>query len=81
MAEQPLGGQSFDDGPDDDAVVEGKVVPFPGPAPAAPARPQRGGQPGELRDIIPPHLRTWKGIVKALRWHYRRQCRVVSAVH
>ena len=73
MAEQPLSGQPFDDGPDDDdAVVEGTVVPFPGPAPAAPAKPQRGGQPGELRDIIPPHLRTWQGIVKALRWHYRR---------
>ena len=71
MAEQPIDGQPFDDGPDDDAVIEGTVVPFPGPAPA-PAKPQRGGQPGELRDIIPPHLRTWQGIRKALRWHCRR---------
>ena len=68
MSEDPIGG---DQPPEDDAV-EGLVLPFPGPAPAAPAKPQRGGQPGELRDIIPPHLRTWQGIAKALRWHFRR---------
>ena len=37
MAEQPVSGQPFDDGPDDDAVVEGTVVPFPGP-PLAPGK-------------------------------------------
>ena len=68
MSEDPIGG---DQPPDDDAV-EGLVLPFPGIAPApAPAKPQRG-QPGERRDIIPPHLRTWQGIRKALHWHYRR---------
>ena len=71
MAEQPQEDHTEPEEPDDSAI-EGNVVPFPGPAPAAPAKPQRGGQPGELRDIIPPHLRTWKGIAKALRWHYRR---------
>ena len=61
MSEDPIGG---DQPPDDDAV-EGQVLPFPGIAPApAPAKPQRG-QPGERRDIIPPHLRTWQGIRKA----------------
>ena len=70
MAEQPVSGQPFDSDPDDD-VVKGKVVPFPG-TPPAPAKPQRGGQPGELRDIIPPHLRTWQGIRKAVRWHRHR---------
>jgi S-DNA-T family DNA segregation ATPase FtsK/SpoIIIE len=68
MADQAVSGQPFDD--PDDEVVEGKVVPFPG-APPAPAKPQRG-QPGELRDIIPSHLRTWQGIRKTLRWHYLR---------
>ena len=68
MAEQPVSGHP---NPDDDAVIEGTVVPFPGP-PIAPAKPQRGGQPGELRDIIPPHLRSWQGIRKAARWHRRR---------
>jgi S-DNA-T family DNA segregation ATPase FtsK/SpoIIIE len=73
MAEQPLEGHVNPDDQDDGDVVEGKVVPFPGspPAPAAPAKPQRG-QPGELRAIIPEHLRTKAGIQKAARWHYRR---------
>ena len=62
MSEVPVSG---DEPPDDDAI-EGQVVPFPGVMPA-PAKPQRGGQPGELRDIIPPHLRTWQGIAKALQ--------------
>ena len=63
MSEDPLADETA---PDDEQPIEGKVVPFPGPPPA-PAKPQRGGQPGELRDIIPPHLRTWQGIVKALK--------------
>ena len=69
MAEQVVNGQPFDSDPDSDAI-EGKVVPFPGATPA-PAKPQRG-QPGELRDIIPAHLRTWQGIRKAAHWHWRR---------
>ena len=56
--------------PDDDRVVEGTVVPFPGP-PAPPVRPQRG-QPGEWRPVIPEHLRTRQGRRKALGWHARR---------
>jgi DNA segregation ATPase FtsK/SpoIIIE, S-DNA-T family len=72
MAEQPIGGHASPGDPDDDGIVEGTVVPFPGSPPApVPAKPQRG-QPGELRDIIPPHLRTRAGIAKALRWHWRR---------
>lgn len=57
----------------DDDAIEGTVVQFPGrPAavPAVPAslRPVRG-QPGEMRDIIPPGLRTWAAIRKTLRRH------------
>jgi DNA segregation ATPase FtsK/SpoIIIE, S-DNA-T family len=52
-----------------DDVLEGEVIAFPG-GPPAPAR--RGGQPGELRQIIPAHLRTRAGIRKALAWRYRR---------
>ena len=37
----------------------------PGPRPAA-------GQPGELRPIIPGHLRTWAGIRKAASWRAKR---------
>ena len=71
MAEQPLDGQPLDGDPDDERHRgQGRPVPRSAAAPAA-AKPQRG-QPGELRDIIPPHLRTWQGIRKALRWHYRR---------
>jgi DNA segregation ATPase FtsK/SpoIIIE, S-DNA-T family len=69
MAEQPVSGQPEPEEPGDD-VVEGKVVPFPG-APPAPARPARG-QPGELRPVIPEHLRTREGRRKHLRWHAHR---------
>ena len=54
-----------------DDVLEGEVIAFPG-GPPAPAAQRRGGQPGELRQIIPAHLRTRAGIRKALAWRYRR---------
>jgi DNA segregation ATPase FtsK/SpoIIIE, S-DNA-T family len=52
-----------------DDVLEGEVIAFPGPArPAG----RRSGQPGELRQIIPAHLRTRAGIRKAAAWRYHR---------
>ena len=61
-------------GEDDDAI-EGEVVPFPGRPPVAPVPPPRRspvrGQPGELRDIIPAHLRTWAGVRKVLERHWK----------
>ena len=55
-----------------DDVLEGEVIAFPGGPPApTPAR-RGGGQPGELRQIIPAHLRTRAGVRKALTWRYHR---------
>jgi S-DNA-T family DNA segregation ATPase FtsK/SpoIIIE len=55
-----------------DDALEGEVIAFPG-GPAAPASQRRGtGQPGQLRQVIPAHLRTWAGVRKALTWRYRR---------
>lgn len=62
--------------PPDDGVIEGEVVPlFPNaPAPPAPPRPRPapGERPGELRKIIPDHLKTPAGIRKAFGWRCRR---------
>jgi S-DNA-T family DNA segregation ATPase FtsK/SpoIIIE len=66
----PAGGT-----PDSSAdALDGEVIAFPGAtAPAAPAISRRApGQPGELRQIIPGHLRTRAGIRKALDWRYKR---------
>jgi S-DNA-T family DNA segregation ATPase FtsK/SpoIIIE len=72
VSDVPVSTVVPDDRDGGDRPIEGTVVPFPGAPPAAaPAKPQRG-QPGELRDIIPPHLRTWQGIRKAVRWHRKR---------
>ena len=56
---------------DDDAAIEGTIVPFPRPAgsPPQPARKAVPGQPAELRPIIPAHLRTPAGVRKALARH------------
>ena len=84
MAEWPFEGDAGDGWaepgvPADDAV-EGTVVPFPG-KPAPPPQPRRApGQRGELRDIIPEHLRTRAGIAKAIRWRLRRW-RHISLFH
>lgn len=82
MAEWPFGqddeGRPEPDAPDGEEI-EGTVVPFPGkPAPPQPRRAQ--GQRGELRDIIPEHLRTRAGIAKAVRWRLRRW-RHISLFH
>ena len=61
----------------DPPVLEGEVIQFPGPppepdrVPAAPVRTSRE-VPGELRQIIPGHLKTIAGIRKAASWHFRR---------
>ena len=84
MAEWPFESQDGDDwpkpdAPDDDAV-EGTVLPFPG-KPAPPPQPRRApGQHGELRPVIPEHLRTRAGIAKAVRWRLRRW-RHISLFH
>lgn len=60
-------------------VLDGQIIQFPGhvpepapePVPAAPRHTSRD-VPGELRPIIPGHLRTAAGIRKAASWHYRR---------
>jgi DNA segregation ATPase FtsK/SpoIIIE, S-DNA-T family len=54
----------------DDDVLDGEVIAFPAPAPVT-ARPVPG-QPGELRPVIPAHLRTRAGIRKAAGWRYRK---------
>ena len=70
-----------DPDPGDD-VIEGEVVPFPGPAAQPAPAPRKGGpgQRGELRRIIPEHLTTVAGIRKALRWRLRR-ARHISLYH
>ena len=84
MAEWPFESQDGDDWPEpdapDDDAVEGTVVQFPG-KPAPPPQPQRApGQHGELRPVIPEHLRTRAGIAKAVRWRLRRW-RHISLFH
>lgn len=57
-------------------VLEGEVIQFPGPppkpepVPAAPVRTSRE-VPGELRQIIPGHLKTIAGLRKVVSWHCR----------
>jgi S-DNA-T family DNA segregation ATPase FtsK/SpoIIIE len=77
MAEWPLEGQPAGepDGQDPlaaDGAIEGTVVPFPKTAPEPAQRKRVPGAPGELRAIIPEHLRSWAGIKKAIRWRCRR---------
>lgn len=55
--------------PGDDAI-EGTVI-TPPAAPPPPRKP-KFGEPGELRPVIPEHLRTPAGIRKHIRWHVRR---------
>src|SRR6266705_3245027 len=83
MAEWQLEGRPDDDllpetGDDDDAV-EGTVVPFPRPSgqPAPAARKAAPGQRGEVRDVIPEHLRTLAGIRKAVMFWVRRWRRII----
>jgi S-DNA-T family DNA segregation ATPase FtsK/SpoIIIE len=66
----------------DDVVLEGEVVPFPRPAgqPAPAPRKSGPGQRGEVRDVIPEHLRTLAGIRKAILFWVRRW-RKISLFH
>ncbi len=64
MSEEPLEDETADD------ALEGEVVQFPGVM-AAVVKPQRG-EPGEWKPVIPEHLRTRAGIVKAAKWHARK---------
>lgn len=80
MAEWPLEDQHDDDLPDDEAI-EGEVVQFPRQAPAQPQpRKAAPGQRGEVRDIIPGHLRTLAGIRRAVMFWVRRW-RKISLFH
>jgi S-DNA-T family DNA segregation ATPase FtsK/SpoIIIE len=76
MAEWPLEGQPGGEDehalPEPDEAIEGTVVPFPKAAPGPAQRKRVPGAPGELRAIIPEHLRSWAGIKKAIRWRVRR---------
>lgn len=67
--ERPWPEDRGDDEPDD--AIEGQVIPWPRPQPPAQRKPA-SGQSGELRDIIPEHLRTLAGIRKALGWRWKR---------
>ncbi len=86
MAEWPLEGQPPDDGEHDppgaDDAIEGTVVPFPRPAgqPAPAPRKTGPGQRGELRPVVPEHLRTRAGIAQAARWRLHRW-RHISLFH
>jgi len=85
MAEWPFESQDgagwTEPDPAGDDAIEGTVVPFPGKAAPQQPQPRRaGGQRGELRDIIPEHLRTRAGIAKAVRWRLRRW-RHISLFH
>src|SRR6266851_4716688 len=76
MTTEPLGpGEEPDDTgnpPEDtDDVLEGEVIAFPGAATPA-GRRAVPGQPGEMRRIIPQHLKSRAGIRKALNWRYKR---------
>jgi S-DNA-T family DNA segregation ATPase FtsK/SpoIIIE len=55
-----------------DDVLEGEVIAFPAAATAMAGRRPAAGQPGEMRRIIPEHLKTWAGIRKAAGWRYRK---------
>ena len=79
MSEHPNPGDEQDDdalwpeGKDD--AIEGTVVPFPGrqapaPVPPSPRVPGRR-QPGEMRDIIPPSLRSWASVKKLAKRYYK----------
>ena len=72
----PLPGASPTTGPGpaeaSGALPDGKVIALPGAVRPAVARRRVAGQPGELRAIIPGHLRSWAGIRKALAWRYHR---------
>jgi DNA segregation ATPase FtsK/SpoIIIE, S-DNA-T family len=70
MPEDALSDETPGDAEEADDVVEGVVVPFPG-AVAPPVKHQRG-TPGEWKPIVPEHLRTRQGVLKAASWHYRR---------
>ncbi|SRR6266568_991935 len=81
MAEWQPEGQPDDEllpGEEDDAI-EGTVVPFPRPPgqPAPAARRAAPGQRGEVRDVIPAHLRTLAGIRKAVMFWVRRWRRII----
>ena len=88
MSQWPLDGQPGEDddlpeaverGGTDDAI-EGTVVPFP-TQPGTEVEPKRKpGGPGELRPIVPEHLRTVAGIRKAARWRVHRW-RHISLYH
>ena len=63
-----------------DDVIDGTVVPFPR-QPSTEVEPRRKpGGPGELRPIIPEHLRSLAGIRKAVRWRMHRW-RHISLYH
>lgn len=83
MAEQPFDGQDPEPHDPDPAAGPGQgdaeVVPFPkSPPPEQPGKRKAG--PGELRDIIPEHLRSLAGIRKAVRWRAVRW-RHISLYH
>ena len=71
-----------DDAGDAGEVLEGQVLPFPLPAgqPAPAPRKSGPGQRGEVRDVIPAHLRTLAGIRKAVLFWVRRW-RKISLFH
>jgi len=80
VSEHPNPGDEQDDDAlwqenEEDDAIEGTVVPFPGrqaPAPVPPPLRAPGrAQPGELRDIIPPSLRSWASVRKLARRHYK----------
>lgn len=79
--EQP-GPDDEDFLPAEDDPAEGTVVPFPAASPPAPSGPRRHapGQHGEVRDVIPVHLRSCAGIKKAILFWVRRW-RKISLFH
>jgi DNA segregation ATPase FtsK/SpoIIIE, S-DNA-T family len=79
MAEWPLDGLPAGDGDEHDETalapvepIEETVVQFPGTPPARPQPRRAPGQRGEVRDVIPEHLRTLAGIRKAVLFWVRR---------
>ena len=63
-----------------DDVIDGTVVPFPRQRSAEVEPKRKPGGPGELRPIIPEHLRSLAGIRKAARWRVHRW-RHISLYH